>query len=50
MLLKKTNNYSGKWMINDEIDMNTNQGKCPLYIIYRACKLSGSKELFSGSQ
>ena len=27
--LKKKNNYSGKWMINDETDMNTKPDKEP---------------------
>ena len=29
MLLKKTNNYSGKWMINEEKDMNTKPDQVP---------------------
>ena len=29
MLLKKKPNYSGKWMINDEIDMNTKPDQVP---------------------
>jgi hypothetical protein len=29
LLKKKPNNYSGKWMINDEIDMNAKPDQVP---------------------